>query len=79
LASDYPEFQRVAEHRGTSAQNIALAWLMAQGPHCIPIPAFTRMETADRAAAAAHLQLSAEELAILSATQPRSSGVDDEF
>ena len=79
LASDYPEFQRIAEHRGTSAQNIALAWLMAQGPHCIPIPAFTRKETADRAAAAAHLQLSATELAELDATMTRESGVDSEF
>lgn len=79
LASDYPDFQRIAEHRGTTAQNIALAWLIAQGPHCVPIPAFTRKETADHSAAAAHIQLSTEELAILDATIARDSSVDSDF
>ena len=79
LASDYPDFQRIAEHRGTTAQNIVLAWLIAQGPHCVPIPAFTRKETADHSAAAAHIQLSTEELAILDATIARDSSVDSDF
>ena len=79
LASDYPEFQQIAEHRGTTAPNIALAWLMAQGPHCVPIPAFTRKESADRSAAAAHIHLSDDEIAVLNATQARDSAVDSDF
>lgn len=79
VATDYPEFAAIAEHRGTTAQNIALAWLMAQGPHCIPIPAFTRKQTADRSAAAAHIQLSADELSALNATTARVSSVDSDF
>lgn len=79
LAADYPEFAQIAEHHETTAQNVALAWLTAQGQHCIPIPAFTRKETADRSAAAAHVHLIPEELAILDATQARVSSVDSDL
>lgn len=79
LAMDFPEFQKIAERRNTTAQNIALAWLMAQGPHLIPIPAFTRKETAEQAADAAHIRLRAEELAILNATHGRDIDGEDEF
>lgn len=79
LPIDHPEFSAVAEHHRTSAQNIALAWLMAQGPHLIPIPGFTRRESADAAAAAAHIRLSADELARLNASPSGASVQDDEF
>lgn len=79
LPIDHPEFSAIAEHHRTSAQNIALAWLMAQGPHLIPIPGFTRRESADAAAAAAHIRLSADELARLNASPSGASVQDDEF
>ena len=79
LADDHPEFAKVAEHHRTSAQNVALAWLMAQGPHCIPIPGFTRTSSADAAASAAHITLSSDELAVLNGTVPSDSANDDEF
>ncbi len=75
LPQDNPVFAEVAEKHHTSAQNIALAWLMAQGPHLIPIPGFTRAASADEAAAAAHIQLSAEELDRLDAS-PATATLD---
>ena len=79
LAEDNPLFAQVAEHHRTTAQNIALAWLMAQGPHLIPIPGFTRRASADAAAAAAHITLSADEIALLDASPFGASSNDDEF
>lgn len=79
LGEDYPEFASIAAHHRTSAQNIALAWLMAQGPHLIPIPGFTRRASADAAAAASHLTLSADEIATLDATVASGSVNGDEF
>jgi len=74
LPARYPEFAAVAaeasEASGTTvtAHEVALAWLNAQGPVVIPIPAFTRFATADSAARAAHVVLTAEQVARLDAS-----------
>lgn len=79
LGMDHPAFAEVAERHRTTPQNIALAWLIAQGPHLIPIPGFTRNASADAAAAAAHITLSSEELELLNASPAGASVIDDEF
>ncbi len=79
LGLDHPAFAAVAEQHRTTAQNIALAWHIAQGPHLIPIPGFTRKESADAAAAAAHITLSDDELKQLNASPAGPSVIDDEF
>lgn len=79
LAEDHPIFAEVAARHHTSAQNVALAWLMAQGPHLIPIPGFTRTTSADSADAAAHLQLSPEDIALLDASPSGDSTLDEEL
>ena len=79
LAEAHPAFAEVARRHNSTAHNIALAWLMAQGPHCIPIPGFTRFETVDAAAAAAHITLSADDLALLNASPAGPSVNDDDF
>jgi aryl-alcohol dehydrogenase-like predicted oxidoreductase len=48
----------------TPAQ-VALAWVLAQGPNVIPIPGTKRVERLDENAAAADLELSAADLAAL--------------
>ena len=55
-----------ARHDATPAQ-IALAWLLAQGEHIVPIPGTRRVERLEENAAAASLRLSAEDLAELDA------------
>lgn len=67
LASAHPAFAQVAEARGVSAQQVALAWELAQAPVVIPIPGAKRPESVRDSAAAADLQLSEEELAALDA------------
>lgn len=65
LGFKYPEFADVGMRHDKSAQQIALAWLLSQGPAMIPIPAFRRNETADSSAAAADIELSSEDLDLL--------------
>jgi aryl-alcohol dehydrogenase-like predicted oxidoreductase len=51
-----------AEAHGVSPQQVALAWLLAQGPTVIPIPGASRPESITDSARAAELELAPEEL-----------------
>ncbi len=67
LAEKHPAFQQVADERGVSAQQVALAWELAQSPVVIPIPGAKRPESITDSAAAADLQLTEDEIARLDA------------
>jgi aryl-alcohol dehydrogenase-like predicted oxidoreductase len=67
LADRHPAFKAVADERGVSAQQVALAWELAQSPVVIPIPGAKRPQSITDSAAAADLSLSGEELARLDA------------
>jgi len=67
LAEKHPAFQQVAESHGVSAQQVALAWELAQSPVVIPIPGAKRPASITDSAAAAALELRDEELARLDA------------
>ena len=58
-----------ATHRATPAQ-IALAWLLAQGDDIVPIPGTKRRGYLDENCRALDIQLSADELAILTKSFP---------
>lgn len=62
LAEKHPAFASIAEARGVSAQQVALAWELAQSPVVIPIPGAKRPTSIQDSAAAADLELSADEL-----------------
>lgn len=65
LAEKYPAFAEVAREHGVSAQQVALAWELAQSPVVIPIPGAKRPQSVTDSAAAADLELTDEELARL--------------
>lgn len=67
LAEKHPAFAQVAESRGVSAQQVALAWELAQSPVVIPIPGAKRPSSIQDSALAADLELTSEELAALDA------------
>ncbi|MFD7162195.1 aldo/keto reductase [Streptomyces violascens] len=58
-------FHAVAEARGVSPQQVALAWLLTLSPTLIPIPGASRPESIRDSAGAAGLVLTGEELALL--------------
>ncbi len=68
LAEKHPAFAEIAGERGVSAQQVALAWELAQSPVVIPIPGAKRPQSVTDSAAAADLVLSSEELSRLDAS-----------
>ena len=52
----------LAQARGCTPAQLALAWLLAQGPDIVPIPGTRRISRLDENAAAARIQLSDAEL-----------------
>jgi aryl-alcohol dehydrogenase-like predicted oxidoreductase len=65
LGGRHRAFAEVAEARGVSPQQVALAWELAKAPVVIPIPGASRPETITDSAAAASLRLGPDELAHL--------------
>ncbi|MGV1004985.1 MAG: aldo/keto reductase [Candidatus Nanopelagicales bacterium] len=57
----------LAESRGATPAQVALAWLLAQAPFIVPIPGTRRRERIDENAAATSLALSADDIADLDA------------
>lgn len=68
LADKHPAFAEIATDRGVSAQQIALAWELAQSPVVIPIPGAKRPQSIRDSAEAADLVLTPEEIARLDAS-----------
>lgn len=60
----------VADRRGASLAQVALAWLIAQGEHVVPIPGVKRRATMQDSVAAADLELTPDDLADLDAAVP---------
>ncbi|WP_323099514.1 aldo/keto reductase [Intrasporangium sp. YIM S08009] len=67
LGSEHDAFQQVADARGVSPQQVALAWELALSPVVVPIPGASRPESITDSVRAADLALSADELATLEA------------
>lgn len=65
LAARHPAFAEIADQLSVSAQQVALAWELAQSPVVIPIPGAKRASSIVDSAAAADLQLTPEQLARL--------------
>ena len=68
LGDNHAAFSEVARDRGVSPQQVALAWELALSPHVVPIPGASRPQSITDSAAAAELELTADEVARLSAS-----------
>jgi aryl-alcohol dehydrogenase-like predicted oxidoreductase len=63
----------VAERHGATPAQIAIAWILAQGPHVIPIPGTRRTRYVEENAAAADIRLTEQDLVELDAL-PEAAG-----
>lgn len=63
----------VAAKHGVSHAQVALGWLLAQGPDVVPIPGVKRRVTMEDSVLAADLVLDAEDLAALDAASPKGA------
>lgn len=67
VGAQHDAFQTVADARGVSPQQIALAWELALAPIVIPIPGASRPTSIQDSVLAVDIELSDDELAALSA------------
>ena len=70
--------QIAAAHGATPAQ-VALAWLLAKGPHVVPIPGSKRRVTLNDNAGAVALTLNAADIAALDAALPPGTTAGDRY
>lgn len=68
---------RLAKDRGIIAGQLALAWLLAQGPDVVPIPGTRRRDRLAENVAAADIELSPADLEQLEAVAPRRAWTGD--
>lgn len=69
----------IAADKGVTAAQLALAWVLAQGPHLVPIPGTRRISTLEDNAAAAEIALTAEDLARIEAVFPKNAAAGDRY
>jgi aryl-alcohol dehydrogenase-like predicted oxidoreductase len=66
--------QEIAQAKGASPGQVALAWLLAQGLDIVPIPGTKRLKYLEENAQAVNVSLSPEDLARLDALATQTSG-----
>jgi aryl-alcohol dehydrogenase-like predicted oxidoreductase len=69
----------MAGARGCTPAQLALAWVLAQGDHIVPIPGTKRTKYLEENAAAVDLSLSAADLAEIGAAIPRDAVAGDRY
>src|ERR687893_1204853 len=71
--------REVAEEKGVTPGQLALAWLLAQGDDIVPIPGTKRREYLEENAAAADLTLTQEDLRRIEEAIPRGSAAGERY
>jgi aryl-alcohol dehydrogenase-like predicted oxidoreductase len=71
------ELRHLADERGVTPAQLALAWLLAQGDDVVPIPGTKRVDRLEENIAATDVALSAAELDRLETVAPRTAWAGD--
>ena len=71
--------KQMADGKGITPGQLALAWVLAQGPDFVPIPGTKRTKYLRENAAAAEVNLSAEDLARLDEIAPKDVAAGDRY
>jgi aryl-alcohol dehydrogenase-like predicted oxidoreductase len=71
--------EEIAAEKGCTPGQLALAWVRAQGDAIVPIPGTKRVKYLEENAAAADVQLSADELERLDAAFPKGVAAGDRY
>ncbi|MBU1385778.1 MAG: aldo/keto reductase [Alphaproteobacteria bacterium] len=69
----------IAADKGVTAAQLALAWVLAQGDHLVPIPGTRRIPTLEQNVAAVDLTLTTEDLARIDAVFPRGAAAGHRY
>jgi aryl-alcohol dehydrogenase-like predicted oxidoreductase len=68
------KLQEIAEQKGITPAQLALAWVLAQGEDIVPIPGTKRRKYLEENAAAADIELTDDELSRINEELPEVSG-----
>ena len=71
--------ERLAETKGATAAQVALAWVMARGEDVVPIPGTKRVRYVEQNAAAADLELTTAEIAALDVAFPIGAAAGERY
>lgn len=71
--------EEIAREKGASASQIAIAWLLAQGNHVIPIPGTRKPKRLDENSAAVDIELSADDLARIEKIAPKGAAAGTRY
>jgi aryl-alcohol dehydrogenase-like predicted oxidoreductase len=71
--------EELAAEKGTTPSQVALAWVLTRGEDIVPIPGTKRVGYLEENAAAAELELTADELAQLERTFPVGVAAGDRY
>jgi len=71
--------KQIADEKGVSAGQLALAWVMAQGDDVVPIPGTTKVKNLEENVAAAEIELSDDDLARLDEVAPKGVAAGDRY
>lgn len=71
--------EEIAKEKNCTPAQLALAWLLAQGPHIVPIPGTTSEARLKENLAAANITLTAGELARIAAVAPSGVAVGERY
>ncbi len=69
----------IAERKGVTAGQLALAWVLAKGEDLVPIPGTKRRKYLEENAAAADIKLTPQEVAELEAAIPQNAIVGERY
>ncbi len=69
----------IAQGKGVTPAQLALAWVLAQGPHLAPIPGTRRIRTLEENAGAVDVVLTPEDLARIEAVFPKGAASGDRY
>jgi aryl-alcohol dehydrogenase-like predicted oxidoreductase len=70
---------QIAQRKGISPAQLALAWVLAQGRDIVPIPGTKRRSYLESNVAAADVELTAEDLAAIDAVAPQGIAAGDRY
>jgi aryl-alcohol dehydrogenase-like predicted oxidoreductase len=71
--------REVADGKGVTPGQLALAWLLAQGDDIVPIPGTKRRKYLEENAGAAGVELTEEDLASIEEVMPRGSAAGERY
>jgi len=71
--------RELAQAKGVTPGQLALAWVLAQGPDVVPIPGTRRVQRVEENVAAAQVELTADDLAALDAAAPVGAAAGERY